>query len=346
MQELLGLEVKELQTLLNGPSYRAEQVFDWIYGRSVNDFAQMTNLSKEYRAELANQFSIALPEVVRGEQSQDGTTKYALRVGEETIEAVHMPEIKRNTLCISSQAGCSFGCKFCVTARMNLRRQLTAGEIVGEVLLLLKHHGRDKRINIVFMGMGEPLHNYDNVMKAIRIMRDPRGLAISHRRITISTVGLVPALLRLKEEASIPNLAVSLNASNNRLRNEIMPINRIYPLEMLMKTLSELPLKHRQRITFEYVLLKGINDTPEHARELLALLRPMRCKINLIPLNPDEHLPYERPDEEDVSRFAGVLVSGGRTVSVRRSRGPDISAACGQLGTQLIDPSLVPHALL
>jgi 23S rRNA (adenine2503-C2)-methyltransferase len=248
-------------------------------------------------------------------------------------------------LCISSQAGCSFGCKFCVTARMNLRRHLTAGEIIGQVLLAIKHHGRNRALNIVFMGMGEPLHNYDSVMKAFRLMTHPRGLAISHRRITISTVGLPPALERLKEEPVVPNLAVSLNAPTNELRNELMPINRLYPLETLMKKLSELPLRHRQRITFEYVLLRGVNDSQQQARQLADVTRPIRCKINLIPLNPDEHLPFERPDDETISRFAGILVDHGRTVAVRRSRGPDISAACGQLGTRYIDPARAPLPL-
>ena len=305
----------------------------------------MTNLPKDLRERLSEQFSITFPGSVETQRSRDNTTKYALQVGTETIEAVHMPEEKRDTLCLSSQAGCSFGCKFCVTARMNLHRNLTAGEIVGQVLFALKQHGRPGRLNLVFMGMGEPLHNYANVMKAFRILIHPRGLAISPRRITISTVGFIPSLLRLKGETSIPNLAVSLNAPNDKLRNELMPINRIYPIEMLMRTLAELPLRHRQRITFEYVLLKGINDSPQHAKELLEATRTIRCKINLIPFNPDAHLPYERPDDETVSRFAAVLVHGGRTVSVRRSRGPDISAACGQLGTEFIDPARIPLGL-
>ena len=346
MQELLGLEIKELQNALGGPAYRAAQVFEWMYAKNEHDFARMTNLSKDYRTELAAKFTITLPGIVRTEHSRDGTTKYALSVRDETIEAVRMPEEKRDTFCISSQAGCSFGCKFCVTARMNLLRQLSAGEILGQVLLLLGHHGKEKRINIVFMGMGEPLHNYDNVMKAVRIMTHPRGLAISPRRITISTVGYIPSLQRMKQESSIPNIAVSLNAPNNELRNDLMPINRIYPLETLMKALLDLPLKARQRITFEYVLLKGVNDSIECARELLSVTSPIRCKINLIPFNSDEHLPYQRSDDATVSRFAGELAAGGRTVSVRRSRGPDISAACGQLGTHLIDPSYIPHALL
>jgi len=200
-------------------------------------------------------------------------------------------------------------------------------------------------LNIVFMGMGEPLHNYDQVMKAFRIMTHPRGLAISPRRITLSTVGFIPSLIRLRDEKIIPNIAVSLNAPNDSLRNELMPINKIYPLSMLMNVLGELPLPHRQRITFEYVLLKGVNDSPQHAEELLRVTRTIRCKINLIPFNPDEHLPYERPDEGTISRFAGVLTAGGRTVAIRRSRGPEISAACGQLGTHYIDPARVPFAL-
>jgi 23S rRNA (adenine2503-C2)-methyltransferase len=342
MQEILGLEIHELAELIGGPKYRAAQVFEWIYSRMEFDFQKMSNLPLELRNELANKFSITLPQIVEEQKSSDSTTKYALNVSGETIEAVHMPDLKRDTLCISSQAGCSFGCKFCVTARMNLRRHLTAGEIVGQVLLAIQHHGRVKPLNIVFMGMGEPLHNYDNVMKAFRILTHERGLNISNRRITVSTVGYIPALLRLHDEKVIPNLAVSLNAPNDKLRSELMPINRLYPIKVLMQTLSELPLRHRQRITFEYVLLRGVNDSTEHAHQLLEVTQPIRCKINLIPLNPDPHLPYERPDDETISRFAGILVDGGRTVSVRRSRGPDISAACGQLGTQYIKPDLVP----
>ena len=346
MVEILGLEPKEIAAVVGGPEFRGMQIFEWLYNRGVLDFSEMTNLPRDLRERLLAHFTATLPEIVTVQQSRDGTAKYALRAGEEVIEAVHMPEEKRDTLCISSQAGCSFGCKFCVTARMNLRRHLSAGEIVSQVLLAIQSHGRPKRLNIVFMGMGEPLHNYDNVMKAFRILIHPRGLAISSRRITISTVGLIPALERLKNEAAIPNIAVSLNAPNNRLRNELMPINRIYPIESLMKTLQELPLKHRQRITFEYVLLKGINDSNEHARQLLNATQSVPSKINLIPFNADPHIRYDRPDERTIDSFARVLVQGGRNVAVRRSRGPDISAACGQLGTQYIDPARIPLALV
>ena len=346
MQEILGLEPKEIAAVVGGPEFRGMQIFEWIYNRGVLDFAEMTNLPRDLRERLKAHFTATLPEVLTVQQSRDGTSKYALKAGKEVIEAVHMPEEKRDTLCISSQAGCSFGCKFCVTARMNLRRNLSAGEIVGQVLLAIKSHGRPKKLNIVFMGMGEPLHNYDNVMKAFRIMIHPRGLAISSRRITVSTVGLIPALERLKDETVIPNIAVSLNAPNNQLRSELMPINRMYPIELLMKTLRELPLKYRQRVTFEYVLLKGINDTSRHAQQLLNATHSVPSKINLIPFNADLHVPYDRPDERTIDNFARLLVEGGRTVAVRRSRGPDISAACGQLGTQYIDPARIPFALM
>lgn len=345
MQEILGLEVEDLAKALGGPAYRARQVFEWLYSKNADSFDSMTNLSLAQRTELASRFSITLPTIVDVQTSRDGASKYALAVNNDVIETVHMPEERRDTICISSQVGCSFGCKFCVTALMNLRRHLTTGEIVGQVLRMLKQHGRPRKLNIVFMGMGEPLHNYDNVMRAFRILSHPRGLAISSRHITISTVGLVPSLLRLKDEPVIPNLAVSLSAPTNALRNDLMPINRLYPIEVLMKALSDLPLRHRQRITFEYVLLKGVNDSPEHARSLLPAIRGIRCKINLIPFNPDPHLSYGRPDESTISRFAEALVNGGRAVSVRRSRGPEISAACGQLGTQYIDPSRIPLAL-
>ena len=345
MTELLGLEPAEIAAIVGGPEYRAMQIFEWIYQRGVFDFSSMTNLPRETREQLSRDFTITLPAIVTVQQARDGTAKYALRAGIEVIEAVHMPEERRDTLCISSQAGCSFGCKFCVTARMNLRRHLTAGEILGQVLVAIRQHGRSKPLNIVFMGMGEPLHNYDNVMKAFRIMIHPRGTAISPRRITISTVGFIPSLKRLKTEPVIPNLAVSLNAPNDQLRNDLMPINRIYPIHMLMNELRQLPLKHRQRITFEYVLLKGVNDFPLHARQLVDVTQSVPSKINLIPLNTDEHVPYERPDEESIDRFARILVQAGRTVAVRRSRGPEISAACGQLGTEYIDPKLVPLGL-
>jgi 23S rRNA (adenine2503-C2)-methyltransferase len=346
MVELLGLEPKEIAALVGGPEFRGLQIFEWLYSRGVFDFSKMTNLPQELRERLASECTATMPDVITVQQSRDGTAKYALRAGEEVFESVYMPEEKRDTLCISSQAGCSFGCKFCVTARMNLRRNLSAGEIVGQILLAIQGHGRPKRLNIVFMGMGEPLQNYDNVMKAFRIMIHPRGLAISSRRITISTVGLVPALERIKSEPVIPNIAVSLNAPNNELRDELMPVNRIYPIEMLMNVLRELPLKHRQRITFEYVLLKKVNDSVAHARQLLEVTQSVPSKINLIPFNPDQHVPYQRPDERAIDSFARVLVEGGRTVAIRRSRGPDISAACGQLGTQYIDPVRIPHALL
>jgi len=346
MIELLGLEPHDLTELVGGPGYRSMQLFEWLYQRNVQDFSAMTNLPRDLREHLATNFTAHIPEVAGAEHGIDGTTKYALKVGEDIVEAVHMPEEKRDTLCISSQAGCSFGCKFCVTARMNLRRNLSAGEIIGQVLLALRNHGKPHKFNVVFMGMGEPLHNYYNVMKAFRIMTHPRGLAISTRRITLSTVGLVPALLQLKSEPAIPNIAVSLNAPNNDIRNELMPINRMYPIEQLMSTLQELPVKQRQRITFEYVLLKGVNDSPEHARQLLRATQSVACKINLIPLNPDPHLPYQRPDEQSIDRFTGILSAGGRTVAVRRSRGPDISAACGQLGTQYIDPKRIPLGLV
>lgn len=345
MKEILGLELEELKHILPGPAYRANQVFEWLYAKLETDFHNMTNLPANYREELAREFQITMPAEAGVQHSKDGTAKYALQFGADVVEAVYMPEERRDTICLSSQVGCSFGCKFCVTARMNLRRQLSAGEILAQVMLVVKQHGREKKLNLVFMGMGEPLHNYDNVLKAFRILSHPRGLAISSRNITISTVGVVPSLERLKDEPTMPNLAVSLNAPTNELRNELMPINRLYPIEKLMQTLNQLPLKYRQKITFEYVLLKGVNDSQLHAKQLLEATRSVRCKINLIPFNPDPHLEFERPDEASISTFARVLSQGGRTVSVRRSRGPEISAACGQLGTQYINPALIPLGL-
>ena len=317
------------------PSYRATQIFKSIYTRWQTSFEQMTELPKSARTKLAEEWEAGLPELHRRFDSVDGTRRYLIRLADgEMAETVYLPEEHRNTICISSQVGCALACTFCLTGQLGLTRHLSAGEIVSQVVLAqrdnLPWQERD-RFNIVLMGMGEPLHNYDNVMKAVRILHDPKGLNISMSRMTLSTAGLLPAIERLATEPDIPNLAISLTGATNRKRDELMPINRKYPIETLIEAVRRFPLKHRQRVTFEYVLLKGITDSSDDARSLVRLLRGLPAKVNLIPFNEAEELPYQRPSDSTISRFQEILTDDHIDAFVRRNRGNDISAACGQL---------------
>jgi 23S rRNA (adenine2503-C2)-methyltransferase len=314
-------------------SFRAGQVFQWIYQRGVTAFGQMTNLSKSVRASLAADFTLRSPVIVARDRSSDGTEKFLLRLEDgRQIEAVFIPDTPGMTFCVSTQVGCAMGCGFCLTGKMGLVRNLTAGEIVGQVRVLADALDmRGTRFNIVLMGMGEPLHNYDETMKALRILCDERGFAVSPRRITLSTVGLLPALERLAHEPIMPNLAISLHAPTDAVRGELMPLNRKYGVAEIIAACKRFPLKRRSRITFEYVLLAGVNDSPEDARRLARLLDSVKSKVNLIPLNAAPGIPYERPSDAAVDRFARVLADHHLTVSVRKSRGRDIRAACGQL---------------
>lgn len=331
---LLGLTHEELCSLVQERKekpFRARQLYHGLYGLRKPRLEGMTDLSKSFRARLAEEFEIRLPEVVRVERAADGTEKYLLRLdGDQRIEMVHIPEPRRNTLCISSQVGCNAGCRYCVTAAMGLRRNLTAGEIVGQVLLCehLKP-GELKNINIVFMGMGEPLLNFDATMKALRLLTDPEGIAVSPRRITLSTCGIVPELQRLGQEKILPRLAISLGAAEDTLRSQLIPVNRKWNLEALLAACKALPV--RGRLTFEYTLIRGVNDSLPHARRLVKLLHGLRAKVNLIPLNPHPLLPYQRPEPETITAFQEALAQHGISAFVRRPRGDDISAACGQL---------------
>jgi 23S rRNA (adenine2503-C2)-methyltransferase len=311
-------------------------VFQWIHKRGVTDFAQMSDLSRDLRAELAEHFEILTPQVVRTERSVDGTTKFLLRLADgKQIESVFIPDTPSQTFCISSQVGCAMKCGFCLTGKMGIDRNLTAGEIAGQVRVLARElQMLDTRFNIVLMGMGEPLHNYENTMQALRILADEHGLAINPRRVTLSTVGVLPALERLATEPLMPNLAISLHATTEEQRDMLVPINRKYGLKELLEACRRFPVKRRERITFEYVLLKDVNDTPDDARRLVRLLHGIRGKVNLLPLNEAAGIPYERPSDDRVNRFAKVLSDHGVTVSVRKSRGRDIRAACGQLITE------------
>ena len=334
--DIAGLELAELEAALEargGERFHARQVFRWVYRRGLSDMERMTDLSRALRERLAAEFSLTTPGIVSDERSADGTRKFLLELTDgRRIEAVFIPDTPAMTFCISTQVGCAMGCDFCLTGRMGLVRNLTAAEIAGQVRVLAAATGLlEATFNIVLMGMGEPLHNYDETMKALRILHSEHGLAVSPRRVTLSTVGIVPGLEQLAREPLMPNLAISLHATTEEQRTRLVPPNRRYPLADILEACRRFPLKKRNRITFEYVLLEGVNDTPEDARRLVRLLSGIRAKVNLIPLNPAPGIPYERPSDARVDRFAQILADRHLTVSVRKSRGRDIRAACGQL---------------
>jgi 23S rRNA (adenine2503-C2)-methyltransferase len=330
------LERTSLETMLaerGHERFRARQVFRWIYRRGVTDLGSMTDLPVHLRAALAEEFILVTPEIVVRHRSSDGTEKFLLRLADDRrIESVFIPDTPGTTFCISTQVGCAMGCAFCLTGRMGFVRNLTAGEIAGQVRVLAGALGlQTARFTIVLMGMGEPLHNYDETMKALRILADEHGLAVSPRRVTLSTVGLLPALERLAREPLMPNLAISLHAPTDAQRARLVPINTKYDIAAIVEACKRLPLKKRSRITFEYVLLAGVNDSADDARRLARLLAGVKSKVNLIPLNAAPGIPFERPSDDSVDRFARVLAEHHLTVSVRKSRGRDIRAACGQL---------------
>ncbi len=336
--ELLPEELADALGPLGAPRFRAQQIYRWIYRNGATDFAEMTDLPLALRAELRERFVLSTPRVVRQDRSVDGTRKFLLQLADgREIECVFIPERspagrERLTFCVSTQVGCAMRCAFCLTGKMGLARNLTAGEIAAQVRVMAAELGLlDRRFNIVLMGMGEPLHNYEATMKALRMLAAPAGLALSPRRMTLSTVGVLPALERLATEPLMPNLAVSLHATTEDLRDQLVPVNRKYGLADLIEACRRFPLARRRRITFEYVLLRGVNDRPDDARRLAELLRGLRAKVNLIPLNEAPGIPFERPSDDRINRFAQILADHRLTVSVRKSRGRDIRAACGQL---------------
>jgi len=334
--DLAELERSALEAALverGHEAFRAGQMFRWIYRRGVSDPAAMTDLSLELRGRLADEFVLTTPTLAHRETSADGTEKFLLRLADgRHIESVFIPDTPSMTFCISTQVGCAMACRFCLTGKMGLVRNLTAGEIVGQVRVLAAALDmRRTRFNIVLMGMGEPLHNYDETMKALRILADEHGLAVSPRRVTLSTVGLLPALERLAREPIMPNLAISLHAPTDTIRGELVPLNKKYGVADIIAACRKFPLKRRSRITFEYVLLAGVNDSPDDARRLARLLAGVKAKVNVIPLNAAPGIPYERPSDDTIDRFAQILADHHLTVSVRKSRGRDIRAACGQL---------------
>ena len=356
--DLLGKSSGELRALVQAfgePAYRGTQLYHAIYAARRFDFAGMSDLPAPLRTRLAAAARIALPEISRRYHSTDGSVRYLLSLPgmqEKTdraaaipparVEAVFMPSAGRQTICISTQAGCAVDCKFCLTAQLGLIRNLTAGEIVGQVLLALEDHRESlvPRTNVVLMGQGEPLLNFEPVMAAVRLMLDPNGMAIAPRHVTLSTSGIVPGIERLAQEQIRPKLAISLNASTDEQRDAIMPINRKYPLRELLDACRSYMLGNREWLTFEYVLLGGFNDTPEDARRVVRLLSGLRAKVNLIPWNPgapvrgaarESELPFRAPDQTRIEEFRNVLVEKGLPAFIRYSRGQDIAAACGQL---------------
>jgi 23S rRNA (adenine2503-C2)-methyltransferase len=337
---LLGLTRSGLEAFVVGMGekpFRARQLMKWMYRRAVGDIEAMTDLGKDFRQRLAAIAEIRTPEVIVAQRSADGTRKWLLRLESgQAIETVFIPEPGRGTLCISSQVGCAMDCTFCSTAQQGFNRNLDTAEIVAQVWLANRELGYspdgDRVItNVVFMGMGEPLANYRNVVPAAEVMMDDLGLDLSRRRVTISTSGLVPQMIRIADETNVA-LAVSLHAPNDELRSELVPINRRHPISELLAACWHYVEKQNARsVTFEYVMLDGINDRPQHARELAALLRGRPAKVNLIPFNPFPGTRYRRSSEEAIERFRDLLIKGGVIATIRRTRGDDIDAACGQL---------------
>lgn len=319
---------------LGQPSFRGEQILAWLYRPGIKDFSQMTDLAKEFRNILSQQARISRFERPLLEESRDGSIKFAFFLEDRNIiESVFLPEEERNTLCVSSQVGCAMGCSFCFTGRMGLKRNLKPAEIVNQVCAVrdwVQSSGRGRLTNLVFMGMGEPLANLDNLLVALSILSEQRGLDFASRRITVSTCGLVPQMLEFGKKTDV-NLAVSLHAVDNATRTMLMPVNRKYPIEDLLAACREYQMKKRQRIMFEYTLLKGINDADEAAEKLAMLLRGIPCKINLLAVNETGDDQFRSPGMDRILKFQDILRRRGYAVFIRQSRGEDISAACGQL---------------
>ena len=342
---LLGKSPEELRVFLQEmaePAYRGAQIYHALYAERRSDFGAMTNLPAALRDRLAREATIELPRIVRTYGADDGTLRYVLSLEETTagsgspkaatIETVFMPEENRQTIGVSTQAGCAVDCHFCLTATLGLIRNLTAGEIIGQVVLALELNraGLKPQTNVVLMGQGEPLLNYDAVFAALRILLDPKGMAISPKHTTLSTSGIIPGIEKMGLEKVRPKLAISLNASSNEQREKIMPINQKYPIEKLIEACERYPLRPWEHLTFEYVLLGGFNDSPQDARRVARLLANLRVKVNLIPWNPGE-LPFEKPDPSRIEEFRRILADKDVRAFVRYSRGQDVMAACGQL---------------
>ncbi|GAB6100689.1 23S rRNA (adenine(2503)-C(2))-methyltransferase RlmN [Halanaerocella petrolearia] len=333
--ELIGqnlVELKKLMSELDQASFRAKQLFSWLYDKKVTSFSDMSNLAKDLRKQLQNKTELNRLDVVASQESEDGTEKYLFKLEDgKRIESVYLPiEDKRHSLCISTQVGCAMGCEFCATGLHGLTRNLTAGEIINQILTVEEIKGV-RITNVVFMGMGEPLANYEQVLKAVKLMNHNQGLNIGMRKITLSTCGLVPEIKKLAREELQLTLAISLHAPNNELRSEMMPVNDRYPVEELIEACQYYIDQTNRRITFEYALVEGVNDSVAEAKELADLLAGMLAHVNLIPINQVDETGYTNPDEQRIREFKAELDKKGIPVSTRAERGADIDAACGQL---------------
>jgi len=342
-ESLLGRSVSQIHELLQPlaePEYRARQIYKWIHHHNIDHFQEMSNLPKALRSALSDQFQLKTLQLVQKTEASDGTEKYLWKLPDDRlVESVLIPETRRNTICISSQVGCSLGCQFCATGTMGFLRNLTAGEIVEQVLQV-KKMSRHRLTNVVFMGMGEPLINYQRTIQASQIIGDPEGAAIATKKITISTSGVVPKIYQYTDESHPYGLAISLHAPEQKLREKIMPIAQKFPLEQLMESVRYyMRAKKRNRVTFEYVLLSGINDSPAEARQLISLLSPFRCKLNLIPCNQN-NLGFHPPSVENLERFIKTLMNAPFAITVRKNRGEDITAACGQLAVEVQEKAI------
>jgi 23S rRNA (adenine2503-C2)-methyltransferase len=338
---LLDKDVAEMDEFVRSsgePQYRTGQLLEWIYKKDAVSFDEMTNLSKKWRGILQESACLSPFRSFFVQSAADGTRKYLFELHDNlSVESVCIPMKEHFTLCISTQVGCALGCVFCLTGKQGFSRNLSSGEILGQILTVRRELSSERRIsNIVLMGMGEPLLNYEQTIKAIRMMLAEDGLDFSNRKITLSTAGVIPGIVKLGQEDFMINLAISLNAPTDELRSELMPINKTYPLPRLLEVCRSYPLPERRRITFEYVLLDDINDAPEHAVTLANILRGIRCKINLIPLNVTADSPYNPSPEDKILRFQDILLQRDYSTFIRESKGSDISAACGQLGRSVI----------
>ncbi len=343
MLNLFGLTLKELEDAISGTGkerYRARQIYGWVYNKGIFDFSMMDNIPKNLRVLFKDMFSMDSLQLFECLESADGSIKFSFKtVDDKIIESVLIPEKKRLTLCVSSQIGCRMACSFCVTGKIGFIRNLETHEIIGQVMGVKRYLSKSSKnngisseriTNIVFMGMGEPMDNFDNVVKAIEIMKEPLGLDFSRRRITISTVGILGGLRSIKP--GMAGIAISLNAASEQKRTEIMPINRLYPIKDILDFVRHYKASPRERITFEYVLIKGFNDSLDDAKMLYELLKKIPCKINLIPFNESPYSPFKTPDKKTIDEFHSYLVNKCLTVIIRNSRGPDVNGACGQLG--------------
>jgi 23S rRNA (adenine2503-C2)-methyltransferase len=346
MQNLLDYDLKgltEYVAQLGEKPFRAKQVARWIHHFGTSDFAEMSDLAKSLREKLTREAVITPPTLLTEQSANDGTRKWLLDAGSKNgVETVYIPEDKRGTLCISSQVGCALACTFCSTGRQGFNRNLTTSEIIGQLWWANRALGQEPNgdrliTNVVMMGMGEPLTNYANVLTALNLMLDDHAYGLSRRRVTVSTSGIVPAIDQLREDCPVA-LAISLHAPNDALRNELVPINKKYPLAALMAACQRyLEKAPRDFITFEYVMLAGVNDQPEHAQQLIDLVRDVPCKFNLIPFNPFPNSGYQRSSSESIHRFRSMLMTAGHVVTTRKTRGDDIDAACGQLAGRVQD---------